>query len=427
MQTAYVIEGGRVIDPQAGFDGIRDVFVCDGLIADSLPSDADVKRIDMSGRWILPGLLDIHAHFRDPGDGKSETLASGAAAAAAGGFTGIVTMPNPVPPVDTPEEVKRQKNFRFQDGAVTIYPSACCTVGRAGKEPADIAALRAAGAIAFTDDGAMVSDRAVMKTVMERAAACGAVVMDHAVIPSKARGGVIRDCAAARRFGLPVFPDEAETAAVAQDIGLCRETGCRVHIQHLSCAGSVELIRDARAEGLPVTAEATPHHLMFSTDDIFDDDSNFKMNPPLGTPDDVAALRRAVAEGVISCFATDHAPHSAELKSGGFLKSAFGVIGLSTAAGATLESMTEETGITVLEWASLWTVRPAAVIGIEPPSLAAGKPARFCMVDPVERIVHADRIVSLSSNSPFAGRSLASARVFMPGRSENTCGFPEKR
>ena len=266
------------------------------------------------------------------------------------------------------------------------------------------AALAAAGAAAFTDDGSMVADDAVMESVMRRAAALGKVVMDHAVVPSIAGAGVIRDCPAARRLGLAVFPPEAEIEAVARDIALCRRTGCAVHIQHLSCAGSVDLIRSARREGLPVSAEATPHHLMLAAEDIPGDDANWKMNPPLGTREDVAALRRGVLEGVIGCFATDHAPHAPELKAKGFAAAPFGVIGLETELPATWTAMVEESGMAPLEWARRWICGPAAILGIPTPSLVIGAPACAAMIYPEPWTFQEDDIASKSRNSPFLGR-----------------------
>ena len=250
---------------------------------------------------------------------------------------------------------------------------------------------------------------------MRRAAKLGKVVMDHAVVPAIAGAGVIRRCAVSDRFGLAIFPDEAETAAVARDIALCRRTGCAVHIQHLSCAGSVELIRQAQREGLPVSAEATPHHLMLAAEDIPGDDANWKMNPPLGTLADLHALRQAVLEGVISCFATDHAPHEAALKAKGFASAPFGVIGLETALPATWTAMVVEEGMAPQEWARRWLGGPAKILGIETPSFKPGASACTTMFYNEPWTVREEDIISKSHTSPFIGRTLAGSVFGMLG------------
>lgn len=408
--NALIFVGGRLLDPATGRDEVADVVVVGDRVAGAVPRGARETRIDARDLWVLPGLLDLHVHFREPGGEASETLATGAAAAARGGFTRVVTMPNTKPPVDSPELVR----FQVEASAalpVDILPSACCTRGRSGSEVAELAALRAAGASAFTDDGSMVADDAVMERVMRAAAALDTVVMEHAVVPALAAGGVVREGAFARSADLPVFPVEAETEAVARDIRLARTTGCRMHIQHLSCAESVVLIRAARREGLPVTAEVTPHHLMLAVEDIPGDDADWKMNPPLGTRADVAALRTAVAEGVVTCCATDHAPHAADLKTGGFRKAMFGVLGLETAIGASLRALVVESGLAPLAWAASWTTGPARVLGIEPPSLAEGRRADLCLVRPDPWVFQTRDIVSKSRNSPFVGQRLEGRAV----------------
>ena len=401
-----LVEHARILDPLNGIDAIGDIAVRDGLFVrpEALPRGAEL-RIDAAGCWLLPGLLDIHAHFREPDVGPlPETRQSGALAAARGGFTDVVTMPNTSPAVDTPEAVRFQGR---DDVAVAVHPSACCTEGRAGAAVADLEALAAAGAVAFTDDGAMVADDAIMENVLRKAKELGCVVMDHAVMPSLLRGGALRDCAVARRFSLPVFPPEAETAAVARDVALARKAGARLHVQHLSCAESAALVAAAQGDGVAVTAEATPHHLLLAAEDIPGNDANWKMAPPLGTRADVSALRKAVLDGTIACFATDHAPHAPQRKADGFgARSANGVIGLESAVGATLQAMVVESGMAPLDWAACWTTRPAKVVGLPPPSLACGGQARFCIVRPGAVRFEEENIASMSRNSPFVGRLL---------------------
>jgi len=352
---------------------------------------------DSSRYFIVPGgLRDVHVHFRDPGLPAAETRATGAAAAAAGGFTCVTTMPNTTPAGDYPEWLREQIEDRSL--SVRIAPSACISRGRLGREVADLEALAAAGAAAFTDDGSFVDDAQVMEKAMFRAAKLHKAVMQHAVVPSLLGPGVMRDCPVARKFDLPVMPPAAEVEAVRRDIALCRVTGCALHIQHISCAGTVELIRAARREGLPVTGEATPHHLLLSCEDIPADDANWKMAPPLGNREDVAAIRAGVMDGTLGIFATDHAPHPAEMKSSGFRGSANGIVGLETAAAITWQVMVEEEGMSPADWAARWTTGPAALIGETPDSDS------FTVLDlEANRTVDPATFRTRSTNQPFTG------------------------
>ena len=402
--TNLVLVSVRALDPATGRDEVCDLAVRDGLIQPNGSPSADLRRIDASGLIAAPGFWDVHVHFRDPGNSFAETRRTGAAAAAAGGFTHVVTMPNTFPAGDSIAWLHEQIDDILP---VRILPSACITSGRQGKEVADLEALARNGASSFTDDGAMVADDSVMRAAMRRSALLKKAVMDHAVVPELAKNGVIRDCPVARRFSLPLFPPEAETAAVARDIRLCRETGCATHIQHISCAGSVAAIRAARAEGLPVTGEASPHHLALAAEDIPLDDGNYRMNPPLGTRSDVRAIRDGVLDGTLTLFATDHAPHASETKSAGFLKAPFGVIGLETAIGVTWNVMVEEEHMPLLDWVARWTLGPAALLGHPPPTLAIGTRADLVLIDPrTPWRVDPETFKSLSRNTPFAGWTL---------------------
>ena len=258
--------------------------------------------------------------------------------------------------------------------------------------------------MAFTDDGSFVEDARVMEEAMRRAAKLGRPVMQHAVVPALLAGGVMRDCAVARRSGLPVMPPEAETEAVRRDIAICRVTGCALHVQHISCAGTVELIRAARREGLPVTGEATPHHLLLSCDDIPADDANWKMAPPLGNRADVAAIRAGVKDGTLGLFATDHAPHPAAKKQGGFRAAANGIVGLETAAAITWQAMVVEEGMAPADWIARWTTGPAALLGETP----APAETNFTVLDlQANRTVDPAAFKTKSRNQPFAGMRFA--------------------
>ena len=355
----------------------------------------------------FPGFVDVHVHFRDPGVPEAETTASGLAAAARGGFAAVVTMPNTDPAGDSVEWVKRNLNgpseaerIPLPRSDVRIFPSACITKGRAGKEVADLEALAEAGAAFFTDDGSYVADDKVMEEAMNRIAALNMVVCQHTMDPVEQKGGVIRDCALARKLGLPIISVETETKAIRRDLSLCRETGCRLHIQHISTAAGVALVRDAQKEGLPVTAEATPHHLLLSCDDLVADDANFKMAPPLGNREDRAELRRAVKDGVLM-FATDHAPHPAAKKSLGFAKSANGIIGLETAIPITYAVMVEEEGMSVDDWAKAWHSMPLDILASSVSCLKSLRPTTVVIGE--ERAVDINSFASHSRNCPYNG------------------------
>lgn len=393
----------RVLDPYMGLDRRGDFVVVDGRIVgfsdEAFPS---LKAVDGSDFVLLPGLRDVHVHFRDPGNPIAETRQTGASAAAAGGFTCVTTMPNTAPAGDSVEWLREQ--IEDESIPVRIAPSACISKGRLGKEVADLEVLAQAGASAFTDDGSFVDDVKVMEEAMKRSAKLGKAVMQHAVVPSLLKGGVMRDCEVARKFNLPVMPSEAETKAVERDIALCRTTGCALHIQHISCAGTVEMIREAKKEGLPVTGEATPHHLLLSCDDIPSDDANWKMAPPLGNKEDRAALIEGVMDGTLSIFATDHAPHPVDTKDKGFAVSANGIVGLETAAAITWKVMVEECGLSPIEWARRWCVAPALLIGETPVSFEKGALADFTVLDvKTSRVVDSTRFKSRSVNQPFDG------------------------
>lgn len=400
-----LIQHARVIDPAAGRDEIADLFICDGRlqpVPSTLPPNT--RRIQAKGLIATPGLIDLHVHFRDPGTPAAETQVSGSRAAAAGGFTHVVTMPNTSPACDCLELLQRQLDPKL---AVRILPAACITSGRQGHHVANLEALAAAGAMAFTDDGTMVSDPAVMREALQRAKQLNLVVMDHAVLPALASKGVLRDCAAAAHYQIPIFPPEAEVAAVEQDIRLCRETGARLHIQHISCAGSVAAIRAAHRTGLPVSGEASPHHLAIAAEEISADDGNLRMNPPLGNREDVRALREAVKDGTLAAFATDHAPHAPSTKSRGILHAPSGVIGLETAAAVTYSIMVEQEGMPVADWVARWTTGPAAILGLPQPTLATGCLANLALFDmQTPWLINPETFQSLSRNCPFAGWTL---------------------
>ena len=357
----------------------------------------------------FPGFVDVHVHFRDPGATDAEDRHSGSLAAHNGGFAAVVTMPNTNPAGDNIAWLRDQ----IEDATlpVKIFPSACITAGRLGRQVAPLEELAEAGAAFFTDDGSYVADDKVMEEAMKRAAKLNRCICDHAMDPKLQKGGVIRECALAHEFSLPIISVETETAAIRRDISLCRVTGAHLHIQHISTAAGVELVRDAQKEGLPVTAEACPHHLLFSCDELTADDANFKMAPPLGNREDRAELRRAVKNGVLM-FATDHAPHCAETKSRGFRSSANGIIGLEAAIGATYQAMVVEEGMTVEKWAEAWWKMPRQILPEGYVRQLDLLPKTHVEINGDFRI-NASRFASKSRNTPYDGMIFAARPVVL--------------
>lgn len=351
----------------------------------------------------FPGFVDVHVHFRDPGATNAEDRHSGARAACNGGFAAVVTMPNTNPAGDNVAWLRAQ----IEDSSlpIKIFPSACITAGRLGRQVAPLEELAEQGAAFFTDDGSYVADDKIMEEAMKRAAKLNLCICDHAMDPKYQKGGVIRDCALASELKLPVIPVEAEVEAIRRDISLCRVTGAHLHIQHISTAPGVALVRDAQKEGLPVTAEACPHHLLFCCDELTADDANFKMAPPLGNREDRAELRRAVMDGVLM-FATDHAPHCADTKSRGFRHSANGIIGLETAIGATYQVMVVEEGMNVQKWAEAWWKMPRQILPEVYVKELDTLPKTHVEVNGEFRI-DASRFASKSRNSPYDGMCFA--------------------
>ena len=331
-------------------------------------------------KWTFPGFVDVHVHFRDPGDARAETVESGLLAARHGGFRAVVTMPNTTPACDSAEVIayQRDKAEAAREHSSTLpllFPSACLTRGRLGREVADLEALAASGAVFFTDDGAFVEDAKVMEAACRRAAALGLVVSQHALCPTMSEADCIR-----------------------RDLSICRVTGCRYHVQHLSTAEGVDLVRAAQREGLPVTAEATPHHVLLCADDRRGDDGNFKMAPPLATKEDRAAVREAVKEGAFM-FATDHAPHRAETKNCGYAKAANGIVGLETAIPITYHALVEEEGMSVEKWAEAWWKKPREIL---PASVEIRGETEVVLFDE-PCAVRVESFLSRSRNCPYDG------------------------
>ena len=413
MSQLLYIRGGRQIDPSTNKNEIQDLFIQNGVIVPTPPEiPPEAELVNARGLVIVPGLIDLHVHLREPGGEDAETIETGSRAAARGGFTTIVAMPNTKPPLDTPDRVAQVKKRGEEIGLVQVIPSACITSGREGRELADLKALAGAGAAVFTDDGSTVPSDDVMRRAMEIAASLNRTIMDHAQDREMEKGGVMHEGKFSNDWKLPGMPSEAETKIIRRDIELAEQTGCAVHIQHVSTKEGVALIREARKRGVKVSGELTPHHLVLTDADVKPDNPNFKMNPPLRSTVDREALARGIVDGFLQAFATDHAPHTAEAKARGFLHAPFGIVGLETAVGVTFTELVATGLMNIGTWVDRWTAGPARALGLPDPSLHIGAPASITLLDLSSKwTVRARNFLSKSRNTPFEGRELIGRAV----------------
>lgn len=405
---ALVIKGASLLG-----EDTADLYVDDtGVLVDSAPPGADT--IDADGLVALPGLVDLHTHLREPGREDAETILTGSRAAALGGYTAVLAMANTTPVTDTAEAATRVWELGREAGLVHVQPVGAVTRGLGGEELAELGLMHRSRAAVrvFSDDGKCVHDARVMRRALEYVKAFGGVVSQHAQDPSLAGSGACcHEGELSGRLGLPGWPGIAEEVVVARDVMLARHTGSRVHVAHVSTAGSVEVVRWAKAQGIDVTAEVTPHHLLLTTDLLTGYDPTFKVNPPLRPQEDVDAVRAGLADGTIDAVATDHAPHARHDKEHAFVDAAFGMLGLETALGVVRTVMEDFTWADI---ARVMSVNPARIAGLagQGRALAPGSPAHVVLVDP-DASVTVDRAVSasLSRNNPWHGRSLASRVV----------------
>jgi dihydroorotase len=406
---ALLLTGGRLIDPASGVDEIVNILIENGLIAaigSDIPKEGkEIK--DVSGMWVVPGLIDMHVHLREPGEEDKETIATGTRSAACGGFTTIACMANTKPVIDNPGMITFVKDKAKTEGVVNVHPISAITRGALGKELADLAMNRAAGAVAISDDGNTVLDSNLMRRALEYGNQVGLMVIDHCEDPYLAGDGTANEGFPVTVLGLKGIPPAAEEVIVARNIGLAKQTGCPIHLAHISTAGSVELIRQAKAKGIPVTAEVTPHHLTLTEEALEGFDPNAKVKPPLGTAADREALRKGLREGTIDLIATDHAPHTRVNKSGSFAEAAFGISGLETAVGVILTELFFTGLFAAGEIIEKMSWAPAQVLGLDGGSLSVGSPADITVIDPECRwVVDPRQFASKGKNTPFTGRSL---------------------
>jgi dihydroorotase len=409
-----LLRGGRIVDPSQRTDGIADLLIVDGkveAVGERLgvePSaESGIEAIDCAGRVVTPGFIDVHCHLREPGREDVETIATGARAAAAGGFTAVCAMPNTDPVTDNQAAVGFILRQGQRAGAARVYPIGAITLGQKGEALAELGEMIAAGAVAVSDDGKPVASAQLMRTALEYARTFGVPVADHCEEPTLAKGGAMNEGVVSARLGLKGIPSEAEEIMAIRDILLARRTGGHVHLCHMSTRGSVELIRWGKERGINVTAEVCPHHISLTEDAVEGYDTNAKMNPPLRTADDVAALQEAVRDGTIDVIATDHAPHHYDEKEREFADAPNGIVGLETALAVNLTWLVEPGIVDLPLLVERMACAPARLFKLPGGTLRRGSPADVTVFDPAERwTVQASRFRSKGRNTPYEGREL---------------------
>jgi dihydroorotase len=404
---ALVIKNGRVIDPASGFDGVADVRIEDGKIAAVAPglSAAGAEVLDATGMIVAPGFIDMHVHLREPGFEYAETIESGSRAAAAGGFTSICAMPNTKPVNDSATVTSYIVETARKRAAVNVFPIGAITKGSAGEELAAIGAMKAAGAVAISDDGRPVMNSRVMRRAMEFARSYQLPVIDHCEDLNLSAGGDMHEGLPSVRWGLRGIPSASEDVMVARDLVLAELTGARFHVAHISTRNAVAMVEFARRQGLAVTCEATPHHFALSDEQMPPYDSNYKMKPPLRGGCDRGAVVEGIAQGTVTAIATDHAPHAGSEKMQEFELCPFGIIGLETAVALTLDELVLPGKISLQRMVELFTTGPESVLRLGRGTLAVGAPGDVTIfATDFEWTYDVNQSCSRSRNSPFDGR-----------------------
>lgn len=418
-----LIKNGRVINPATQQDEIQDVLIEDRRIlqvgtAGSLKAEqkyadtdpqAEMKVVDATGCFVMPGFVDLHVHFRDPGLTYKEDIETGAKAAARGGVTTVCAMPNTKPVVDSVETLDYVQKKAKDKAVIHVEQLSAVTIGQEGIRLVDMKGMADKGAIAFSEDGKSVMDSALYAEAMKQAAELGAVIMAHCEDKALVRGGVLNQGVASERFGVPGITNSVEDIITARDIFLAKDHGTTLHLCHCSTAGSVELVRMAKRMGVSVTAEVCPHHFTLTDADIEKEDANYKMNPPLRSETDVQALIRGLQDGTMEVISTDHAPHSREEKAKGFLEAPFGIVGLETSASLTYTALVATGLLSPMQMAEKMSWNPAKVIGIqeERGSIEVGKLADIVIFDPdAEYVVDTEKFASRGKNTPYEGKQL---------------------
>ncbi len=403
------IKNARIIDPAAQRDAAGDLFVANGKIAASLSAAAkkSARVIDARGLVACPGLVDIHVHFREPGQTHKETIGTGSHCAAAGGFTTVVCMPNTAPVADNAGTIQFIKDAAQRDAVVKVFATGCITVGMKGQTLAPIGSLKRMGVVAITDDGECVQSNELMRRACEYAKMFDLPIMDHCQDASMTHGAVMNEGVMSTRLGLRGWPHAAEDVIVARNVILSEYTGAHLHLQHISSRYSVGIIRRAKARGVKITAEATPHHMAFTDSALATYDTNFKMNQPLRTEADRRAIVAGLRDGTLDCIATDHAPHTDYEKDKEFDYAPNGILGLETSLPVSLDVLMRKNKFKLAHVIDLMTRRPAELLRLSAGTLAAGAAADICLFDPEEKWKYAASAgFSKSRNSPWDGQTL---------------------
>lgn len=412
MTKDLLIKNGLVLPSEKQ----QDLRIKDGTIIElgnNLEAAKAEKLIDAAGMLIAPGFIDMHTHLRDLGQQDKETIASGTKAAAAGGFTTVLTMANTEPVIDNVAILAFYKQKIRDQAVIEVLPAAAVTKGLQGKELSDMAGLADNGAIAFSDDGMPIQNLAVLRRALEYARLTGNIIISHAEDRDLSAGGIVHESAAATNLGLAGIPWAAETAAIAREIEIVRLTGSPYHFTHLSCAGSVKLIRQAKEDGLPISADVTPHHLSLSVDDIGNYRTCCKMNPPLRSAEDLEAIIEGIKDGTIDAIATDHAPHTDLEKEQTMAAAPFGIIGLETAFALTYQKLVREAGLSNERFFRLLTSNPARILQLPEPKIKAGEKANLAIINPAFSWKYdSQQGFSRAHNSPFYGRPLYGKVMF---------------
>ncbi len=407
-----LIRNGRVIDPASNVDMTADVLVENGIVSKVMPQIQDQadQQINAEGCYVMPGFIDLHVHLRDPGQEHKETVVTGAAAAARGGYTTIVAMPNTKPVVDNADVVNYVHNKAKNMAKVNILQAGAITKKMEGMQLADIEQMVLAGSPAVSEDGKSVMNAYLLREAMQLAKKLDIPVLSHCEDRNLLNGGVVNDDENAKKYGLPGISNSVEDVIAMRDVMLAKDTGAKLHLCHCSTKDSVEIVRAAKEKNVRITAEVCPHHFTLSSDDMIPGDTNYKMNPPLRKREDVEALRQGLKEGIMDVIATDHAPHAKEEKNDSMLRAPFGIVGLETAAALTYTELVLSGCLSVMQMAEKMSLNPARVIGLDKGSLEPGKAADLVIFDPHKTYkIEASQFASKSRNTPFNGWEVTGA------------------